>query len=325
MISVIIPVYNAEQWLTRCIDSLISQTVFQEMEIIVIDDGSQDSSGKIIDSYAMKYPNIICKHIQNGGVSNARNTGLDLCSGEYVTFVDADDYFDNCFIEKMFSAMDDDCDIVCSGFIAEYGGTNVIRCPKNYSVLDNKAIIREFLVADQLEPNVNDKLFRRSAIGEKRFDTSIAIAEDKYFLFQCIKDVKKVKMIPVANYHYVMNDDSACRLSFSEKQLHCINVADSICESIKEEYPEFYQLAQSMAIDVKCRVYGEMFRFKAQKKYATEFYNLKRDIRNFNICVKIRNSSKKHVIALIAAKISPALYVYLKYDMKLQYRRMENI
>ncbi len=319
MISVIIPVYNSEEWLKKCIESIISQTLFQDMEIILIDDGSTDDSGIIIDQYVSMYSNIHCKHIQNGGVSYARNTGLDLCQGDFISFVDADDYIDEYYIENMYRAMDKGIDITCSSFIAEYPSKSVIKCLKEEKVLDNKQAIYEFLMGDQIDPNVTDKLFRREIIGNKRFDTSIAIAEDKYFLFSCIKEANRIKLLSVSNYHYTINDNSACRKSFSEKQLHGLKVADSICNEIKKYYPEYYELAQSMAIDVKCRIYGEMYRFNAQKKYISEYKKLKSEIRRFSILVKIRNSNKKHVLALLAAKISPALYVYLKHDMKFQY------
>ena len=321
MISVIIPVYNAEKWINKCLDSLINQTMFQDMELIIIDDGSVDNCGKVIDEYALKYQNIRCKHIQNGGVSNARNTGLDMCNGEFVTFVDADDYFDDCFIENLFNAMDDGCDITCSGFIAEYPTKNVVSCPIEARCLDKNKTIYEFLIADQLEPNVTDKLFRTNLIGNKRFDATIAIAEDKYFLFQCLKEVRKIKLIPVANYHYVMNDDSACRNGFAEKKFHSIKVADLICDDIKEYYPEYYGLAKSMAIDVRCRICGDIFYNQSQEVFSKEYKKIYAEIRSYSIAKKAKYSSKKHLLAFIAAKIHPGLYCFLKNDMKLQYKR----
>lgn len=319
MVSVIVPVYNAEKWISKCLDSLVSQTVFEQMEIVIIDDGSMDRSGVIIDNYVQKYGNVICRHIKNGGVSKARNVGLDICGGEYVAFVDADDYFDSNFIENLLVAMDSQFDITCSGFIAEYQRKSVRRCSNEECVLDNKEAMREFLLAGKLEPNIWDKLFRKSIIGEKRFDTSIAIAEDKLFLFNCLKEVRAIRLIAEANYHYVMNDESACRKEFSEKNFHSIQVADYICDVIRLDYPQLYDLAQSMAIDVKCRVYGDMYRNEAQIKYPEEYTKLKREIREFSITTKLKNSNKKHTVALIAAKVSPVLYNFLKHDLRLQY------
>ena len=107
LISVILPVYNAECWLHKCLDSLIEQTLFDKMELIIVNDGSTDESAQIMDDYSKQYENIQCIHILNGGVSNARNIGLDNCNGEYIAFVDADDYFDRNFIENLYRAMDE--------------------------------------------------------------------------------------------------------------------------------------------------------------------------------------------------------------------------
>ncbi|HJA50079.1 MAG TPA: glycosyltransferase, partial [Candidatus Fusicatenibacter intestinipullorum] len=90
-ISVIIPVYNVEKYLKRCLDSVINQT-YKNLEIILIDDGSTDNSGKICDEYAQKDERIIVIHKENGGVSSARNKGLDICIGDYISFIDSDDW-----------------------------------------------------------------------------------------------------------------------------------------------------------------------------------------------------------------------------------------
>ena len=92
-VTVIIPVYNVEPYLTRCLDSVLGQT-YSNIEVIVVNDGSKDNTKKILDDYASKYENIIVKHIKNGGVANARNVGIQLATGEYIGFIDSDDHVD---------------------------------------------------------------------------------------------------------------------------------------------------------------------------------------------------------------------------------------
>ena len=112
MVSVIVPVYNVENYLSECIDSIISQT-YQNIEIILVDDGSTDSSGVICDSYKSKDDRIIVIHKQNGGLSDARNVGLDIANGEYIAFVDSDDYLSKCYIEVFIDALvHGNCDVV---------------------------------------------------------------------------------------------------------------------------------------------------------------------------------------------------------------------
>lgn len=320
LISVIVPVYNAERWINKCLDSLLAQTIINKIEIIVVDDGSTDESHNIIDEYENKYEMIKCIHIVNGGVSNARNVGLDNSKGNYITFVDADDYLDCDFIENMYNAADDTCDIVGSGFIAEYENNSVKKCVSTEYVFIGKQIIYQFLMAGVLETNITDKLFKKEVISGERFNDKIAIAEDKLFLFNCLKNAKQVKVIPFANYHYLMNDLSAFRKDFSINKFDSIIVSEYICEDIRKNYPEYLELAESMTIDVKCRVSCDMFYTKAYIKYKDEYLKMRKDIKKFSVKKKYRNSNKKHFGAFMCARIHPRLYCFMKNNMKLQYK-----
>ena len=104
LISIIIPVYNVEEYIEQCIQSVINQT-YKKLEIILIDDGSLDKSGKICDAYADRDKRIIVIHKENGGLSDARNKGIDIASGEYITFVDSDDYVEDSFIEDLYTTL----------------------------------------------------------------------------------------------------------------------------------------------------------------------------------------------------------------------------
>lgn len=104
-LSIIVPVYNVEKYLKQCIESILNQT-YKNLEIILVDDGSKDSSGKIVDDYAIKDRRVIPVHKENGGISSARNTGLAYVTGEYLTFVDSDDWLDLDMYEKMIEAIE---------------------------------------------------------------------------------------------------------------------------------------------------------------------------------------------------------------------------
>lgn len=116
LISVIVPVYNVEKYLTKCLDSILSQT-YKNLEIILIDDGSTDKSGQMIDSYSKKYKNIKALHKRNGGLSSARNTGIKHAKGEWLVFIDSDDYIKNNFVARLFElASSNDADIATCSF-----------------------------------------------------------------------------------------------------------------------------------------------------------------------------------------------------------------
>lgn len=320
LISVIIPVYNAEGYLEKCLESMSSQTIFEKLEVIFIDDGSKDKSGEMLDRFVLLYKNVVVKHIDNGGVSNARNLGLEISRGRYISFIDADDYLDKDFFEYLLSEVDDQTDIIGCGFIAEYPNISVDHSSNKRLVLDKKMAIKEFLLERDMDPNVTSKIFRKEVIGEIRFDKALTLGEDRWFLFNCLEKISLLKSLPGGKYHYVMNDSSACRKSFSKKKLDSIIVANKITERIKEAYLEYLDLAECSEIDAKCRVYGDMYRSKAKKEYLNEYNSIRQSIKKFSIFKKMKYSSKKHTLAFIAAKISPALYSFIKNNMKFQYK-----
>lgn len=128
-ISIIIPVYNGEKYLKRCLDSIVNQTIFSELQIIVVNDGSTDNTLSIIKKYKEVYgDNIVVANIPNGGVSNARNVGIEIATGKYLTFVDADDWVDQGCYEKMYrKAQESLVDIVAAGFFISNDNKDILK------------------------------------------------------------------------------------------------------------------------------------------------------------------------------------------------------
>lgn len=118
LISIIVPVYNVAEYLPQCLDSLVAQT-YENIEIIAVDDGSTDGSGTILDEYAARDARVRPVHIENDGVSNARNVGLSLVRGEFVGFVDSDDWVDTDMYARLAAALTDDIDVTCGGYVLE--------------------------------------------------------------------------------------------------------------------------------------------------------------------------------------------------------------
>ena len=137
-ISVIIPVYNCEKYLTQCIESVLNQT-FQDFELILVDDGSHDSSPDICDNFRQKDERIQVIHKPNGGVSSARNEGIKVARGEYITFVDSDDYIEEEMMEYLYGqAQEHLADIVVSGLLMEYWDNGTIKETKVYRIQNSK-------------------------------------------------------------------------------------------------------------------------------------------------------------------------------------------
>lgn len=319
-LSVIIPVYNSEKYIKRCLDSLEQQTISNELEVIIINDGSTDKSGKIIEKYKNRFKSFKYEVIENNGVSNARNVGMSLASSEYITFLDSDDYVSPNFYESLLKDANK-YDLIVAGYIIEYDSGEKIS--RKFSEAEYNGIIDSnkcFLYGKNIDPNVTHKIFKKSKIRDLEFDSNLAIAEDKLFLFYYIQNIKKIKCISECGYYYYMNNDSACRCSFNPKKFDSLIVAEIIRKYIYENINELSDFAKCMEIDVKCRVCGELSISKEKKKYKEIYNELKKDIRKFSISTKKKYTTNKHMIAFILAKLNPQIYQYVKDKLKFQYR-----
>ena len=225
IISIIVPVYNVEKYLKRCIESILNQT-FKNFELLLLDDGSTDSSGSICDKYAKKDNRIIVKHKKNQGVSATRNLGIDIAKGEYITFVDSDDWIENDYLEKMYLKINEmNVPLLITGHIEERNGI-----VKNTFILDRERIYTrtdiqlEFLKQEKFMWTVGDKIYNLKLIKNFRFDTELKIAEDMYFLWNVLKIINKVGYIPLYKYHYDKSASSTTSTPFSLKWMDSLKV-----------------------------------------------------------------------------------------------------
>lgn len=201
-ISVIVPIFNAKEVLPRCIDSILSQT-FTDFELLLIDDGSKDNSGKICDEYARKDNRIKVFHKENGGVSSARNLGLDNANGEWISFIDSDDYIDKRFFENFINNLVSD--IIIQGYVEEkindkpiYHNMKSLICENSYKP-----------IFDELSSNQNTgylwcRLFKNDIIinNNVRFNNKYYIQEDEEFIFHYMLYSKTASIIEGCYYHY---------------------------------------------------------------------------------------------------------------------------
>ncbi len=213
MVSVIVPVYNVEQYLSECLESLISQT-YTNIEIIVVNDGSTDKSENIIKSFQEKFKNIIYIYQENKGVSEARNIGLKNSKGDYVLFVDSDDYIDIYMIEKMYSnANKYDADVVICGHTKFYEENYAKKQIVNYN-LDENCIydgeqVLNLLLSSKVKGFLTAKLFKRSRLVESNFFLEPnRYIEDWFPLIKQIKESRVITFINEALYYYRQRNGS---------------------------------------------------------------------------------------------------------------------
>lgn len=207
-ISIIVPVYNVEKYIKRCIDSIIVQT-YSDWELLLIDDGSPDRSGDICDEYARNDNRIKVFHTVNEGVSSARNLGLDNARGEYVTFIDSDDWIEGkCFEVCVFLMERDMLDILQFSFKRVDDNGNILHRKVNGT---NVLSFEEYVKSQQYNVCVWGTFIRYSIIEKKhvRFDRKLKLAEDQVFIFAVMSCSDKLQSIPIAFYNYYFNVGSA--------------------------------------------------------------------------------------------------------------------
>ncbi|MCQ2485947.1 MAG: glycosyltransferase [Clostridia bacterium] len=205
--SIIIPVYNNEKYLKKCLRSALNQT-YNNFEVIAVDDGSTDNSGKILDKYEKKYTNLIVIHQENKGVSEARKVAVNQSSGDYICFLDSDDWYDINFLEsinKVFNYKDTD--------IIEFG---IYRCHppfykkiKNDKIdiyIDKNSLVKYLSTSGKISQYITDKVFPTDIIKKaiKENNISLKICEDAFLMYLTLLtgDIKKVSIINKCFYHY---------------------------------------------------------------------------------------------------------------------------
>ena len=234
-ISVIVPVYNVENYISKCLDSILAQT-HSDLEVICVNDGSTDNSGKILDEYATRDSRVKVFHQENGGVSSARNLALENVSGEYIGFVDSDDYVAPDMYSSLLSALEDqDADIAeCSIAYAYENGAIKNSFVRDYHFTDKKRILAAFFLKEMGIINCT-KLFRRDICADIRFNKEYKIGEDSLFLYHALKKSKKIIGIDTVGYYYLQRESSVMHNVIDEKRLKLFEIVDFWLEENKHD------------------------------------------------------------------------------------------
>ena len=250
-ISVIIPVYNTEKYLRRCIDSVISQCEVS-VEIILVDDGSTDSSSKICDEYAYKYPYIHTIHIKNSGPATAKNIGLKLAKGDFVSFTDSDDELEPTMYYEMISAgKNSNAEIICCNFKEAdvCGNISHTACSEKIYVFDKVEALRHLLSKDLIYTGSVTKIFRRELLTQNNLTHNDGLKTDEDFILNIKAFAKCNNCVVVDKCFYIINyrENSLSHSYFKENIDNYINnrfIRSRIVEkTVSEECPELIEWA----------------------------------------------------------------------------------
>lgn len=238
LVSVIVPIYKVEEYLDRCLSSITQQT-YKNLEIILVDDGSPDACPEMCNAWKEKDDRVVVIHKTNGGLSSARNAGIDVAAGDYVAFVDSDDYIANDMIETMLNAaVRHDVEVACCGRIrvTEHARVEMFTLPKE-QILSGEEALKQLLTGDSIEEAAWDKLYKRSVFREKRFPVG-EINEDVVQTVKILGDCGKIVHVGKALYYYCENKNSITTSKYSPKKKIYLKHLDEIKLYLSENYSQ---------------------------------------------------------------------------------------
>lgn len=307
-ISIIVPVYNVAQYLHKCVDSILAQT-FSDFEVILVDDGATDDSGAICDEYARKEPRVRVIHKPNGGLSDARNAGIEAAKAPYLGFIDSDDYISR----EMFQLLHDDitkenADLAICGIYDVYGDKTPREKPHTYEVLNREAAIVKIFEGNIISVHAVNKLYRREIFDQVRYPKG-KYHEDSYVILdvlgQCDKIVADTKQV----YYYTHREGSINTEHFSAKQFDFIDAWEKNEKKLAEASPKVRHVARQRVCFANFLVLDKLLNGNARQDYPTECKQMVKYLRhNAGFIFKDEIFTKSRKIAMVALLFSVSLY-----------------
>ena len=243
LISIIVPVYNVEQYLEKCVDSIINQK-YKNLEIILVDDGATDSSGKLCDELAKIDNRIKVYHKENGGLSDARNYGVERATGDYIGFVDSDDYIDSEMYEELYEAIKkENVDVVeCNLKIIYPDRVELFTEQKYYNVYTKQEYLEEYLKIEKIFGSACVRLIKSDIAKKLKFPVG-KLYEDTYYAYDLINVADSYVIMEAPYYNYLMRENSITNARFNPRIFDLIEIVEEFHNIVYENYPELEEAA----------------------------------------------------------------------------------
>ena len=300
LITIVVPVYKVEQYLGKCVDSIRKQT-YPHLEIILVDDGSPDNCGSMCDEYAACDDRIVVIHKENGGLSDARNAALDIARGNYITFIDSDDYIQVDYIEYLYVLLkksNADMSICEFDYITEDGkrlnhplenGTEML--------LDQKEALRYLLKQKPYSNSASGKLFKTSHFQDIRFPKD-RLYEDTATTYKLFLKAEKIIFGARPLYYYVARNGSISRSAFSVRQMEGLYHAETMVKDIVAIYPDLQEQGYCRLIDSGSSLLTMIPKDQYPEAYRTAMNSVRR-VRK-RVLLSGEASAKRRVIAALS-------------------------
>lgn len=316
LISIIVPVYKVEKYLEKCVKSILKQT-YTNLEIILVDDGSPDKCGQLCDELSKIDGRIIVFHKENGGLSDARNYGVERANGEYIGFVDSDDYIHESMYEELYKAIKKS-----RTAIAECGVTrvykNILRPHYEgedyFLVLDREGYLKEYLENKRLYGSAWCKLIHKDLAKKIEFPTG-KIYEDAFYTLELLKTIDKYTLISGNYYYYYIRENSITTRPFSSKDMDYIEIMNQIQDYTLSNFPIFKEQLLVRLSFAYISIFNQLLEvdnYKNKKEYKV----LKNKLKDSCFKVLVNKKAPRNLkAAILLLRINEKLYKYvlLKY------------
>jgi glycosyltransferase involved in cell wall biosynthesis len=310
-ISIIVPVYKVEPYLRKCIDSILAQT-FKDLELLLIDDGSPDNCGAICEEYALMDSRIRVVHKENGGLSDARNKGLEIAKGDYVGFVDSDDWIEEDMYELLYNmCVSNNCEIAnCTSTI--YFKNRTVKNGTHPLTIHNREEAMKVMLEGKLYDEVVwTKLIKRDLLKNIRFNKGI-IYEDTAFTYQVIHKSSRVCCIGAPKYHYVKRENSTMDQAVKNIRIDAVLIYEEMYNFMAKHYPKLINLVILKLANNALAVLDLITSSQNLDFYKDDYYRVSKILnRHFSQTIKLKDYPRNLKLLLFATKLHPLMYQFI--------------
>ncbi len=297
LISVIVPIYKVENYLPKCIDSILNQE-YKNLEIFLVDDGSPDLCGKICDEYALKDSRIQVIHKPNGGLSDARNVALNIMTGEYVTFIDSDDYVSPQYISILWKLLNKyKADIAVSQYQAVKGETTKMLTISHVHdhILERDEAVKMMFYQKLFDNSAWGKLYKNYLFKEIQYPKGV-IFEDLGTTYKLFLQCNNIAYTSAISYFYLQRKDSIEGEQFNDKKLDAIPLANEMMSTIAKENPQNIKAAKCRCVSLYWHILSSMPKHHPQRQELISFIKKNR----YNILVDSNARTKVRIACLLS-------------------------
>ena len=314
LISVIVPVYKVEAYLDRCVQSIVNQT-YQNLEIILVDDGSPDNCPAMCDAWAAKDSRIKVIHKENGGLSDARNAGMAVAAGEYISFLDSDDWVDIHFLQVLYDLIvRTNADIAECCFVKTYGESILPDCSEEITVCTPEEALALHIQISMFKQVVWNKLYRKNVITVL-FEKG-KYHEDEFWTYQIIANCKRLAHIEKALYFYFQRADSIMGAAYSIKRLDAVEAKIKRNAFIQKHYPQLSHMSDA-DVCFTCIYHGQlMMKYVERKQFKQAFSKIKGFFPQ-NPNIDRQKLKLTHIVWLILAQINLPLCCWIRNFLRI--------